>query len=770
MDIRSKNSKFWRILTKSWLKITAFILVCLLGTSSIAALEYTVYRDPTQGQWRTNTKYKGSTNYQQQVMDMYERLCIYSVIYLGKQEDEKFKGGSVLFDSFKNYLDWNEYEYQCSGEKLHLVSDKFYYYVSYTDKDGKIHYDTNIEDDLSSFKEQSKRISYLKRNYNNYILRENNKVSCGFTPSSENILYQPYDSSDTEYYAKNIVPVGWRYYRDGEYEFNYGNAETIRLSANSLEKDYDEDSYEEQETDSQDRQAEDDSGITVFFADNTTEAAVLAADFDKQVEEMNFAFNLSKICGLCILPFLAYLLLACGYSTNENGERTVVFRRRFDKLCTEVYSLFIILGIAVFTVILNDWFYEYKDEIQTLTSLLGNSKYMILSVAFAVSLLFFGSLAQIAVKLKKNAFISESLTHRLVEDYRQSEYYKAKQRRPAGSKLKAIAIKIIFSAALAFFLTFFLGFELGETGLTMIVLAAAGVWIIYLLAKLFSGLKDINVLSRQIDSLGKDENFTENIKETSPVYSDSKKLVDISQKVKNSVEEQIKSERMKIELVANVSHDLKTPLTSIISYIDLLKKQELDAESAAYVKVLDRKSQKLKGIVSDVFSLAKATSGIDVNLVRLDFVMLFNQVMADCQDKIDSCGKKIIVDISEENAFIQGDGDKLYRVWQNLLDNAVNYSMEKTRIFINIYKEQDNIVMVTKNISASPITFTAEEITERFVRGDKSRTDGGSGLGLSIAKSFTEVCGGSFRIELEGDMFKTYVEFPLDNKNEKEDI
>ena len=231
--------------------------------------------------------------------------------------------------------------------------------------------------------------------------------------------------------------------------------------------------------------------------------------------------------------------------------------------------------------------------------------------------------------------------------------------------------------------------------------------------------------------------------------------------LKKAVEKEVKSERTKTELITNVSHDLKTPLTSIISYIDLLKKMDLDDEASSYVKILDKKAQKLKGIVSDVFSIAKATSGVDVNLTKLDFVMLLNQCIADAEDKIADSGKIVKININADSAMVMGDGDKLYRVFQNIVDNALNYSMDGTRIFLDVYKKADRIVFAEKNISATPINFTEEEILERFVRGDKSRTDGGSGLGLSISKSFTEACGGIFNIEIDGDMFKAIVEMPI---------
>ena len=241
--------------------------------------------------------------------------------------------------------------------------------------------------------------------------------------------------------------------------------------------------------------------------------------------------------------------------------------------------------------------------------------------------------------------------------------------------------------------------------------------------------------------------------------------MNISENVKENVEKQVQSERMKIELVTNVSHDLKTPLTSIISYIDLLKKEDLSDEARDYVNILDIKSQKLKNIVSDVFSLAKATSGIDVELEEIDGVILLQQVLGDNEDKITNSGKNLKTDILCDSAMINADGNKLYRVFQNLIDNALNYSMDGTRIFLKLERDENNMILTVKNTASYEMNFSPEEITERFTRGDKSRTDGGSGLGLSIAKSFTEACGGTFKIELDGDVFKAILKMPLITTN-----
>ena len=221
---------------------------------------------------------------------------------------------------------------------------------------------------------------------------------------------------------------------------------------------------------------------------------------------------------------------------------------------------------------------------------------------------------------------------------------------------------------------------------------------------------------------------------------------------------------MKIELVTNVSHDLKTPLTSIISYIDLLSAEEMSPAARDYVTIISQKSDRLKAMVSDLFDLAKATSHTDVSNEEIDAVILTQQVIGDMADKIAQSGMEVRTDIKEQTAPIMAEGRKLYRVLQNLIDNALKYSLAGTRIYVNLDNDEKFTRISVKNISAEEMDFTPEEITERFTRGDKSRTTEGNGLGLSIAKSFTEACGGKFEVVIDGDMFTANVILPLIEK------
>lgn len=233
----------------------------------------------------------------------------------------------------------------------------------------------------------------------------------------------------------------------------------------------------------------------------------------------------------------------------------------------------------------------------------------------------------------------------------------------------------------------------------------------------------------------------------------------IKEGLKKSVENEMKSENMKTELITNVSHDLKTPLTSIINYIDLLKRENIEPESARdYVSILDKKSQRLKVLIEDLFEASKAASGaMELNITKIDVGQLLKQALGENDERFIESKLEVKLNIPNEKIFINGDGKRLYRVFENLISNIVKYSLTNTRVYIDMFKENDEVTIVMKNISAYELSFDTNEITNRFKRGDDSRSTEGSGLGLAIAKSIIELHNGSFKIEVDGDLFKSII-------------
>lgn len=228
---------------------------------------------------------------------------------------------------------------------------------------------------------------------------------------------------------------------------------------------------------------------------------------------------------------------------------------------------------------------------------------------------------------------------------------------------------------------------------------------------------------------------------------------------KKAVDEEVKSQKMKTELISNVSHDLKTPLTSIITYVDLLKDENLTEEKRKiYIDTLDRKSERLRVLIEDLFEVSKVNSGnVNLNIIDVDVVSLMKQTLVEVDDKIKASNLKIRTNFSEEKLILKLDSQRTFRVFENLLINISKYAMEYSRVYIDITSEYDVVKISFKNMTAEEINFDVEDLVERFVRGDKSRNTEGSGLGLAIAKSFVELQGGSFNISTDGDLFKVVI-------------
>lgn len=800
-----EQAEWFKIFSAKKTRIIAFILACVIagGFCLSLVLYANSHADSSSKSYLRSESYKLASN------EMYEELCVTASAYLRYvDEDWNYTQPRHLLNDYLNYLDYNRYKYKKTEDSIRLVDSQFDYYVGIT-QNGETRYLSNIKD-IENYDSETDKIKAFKSSHKNYILRRDNEVMSDRTSSGQIVDYyyntaEYLDTVTEEFYADNLVPVGGSYYDNyGRYFYNYGNYDPIafynvdssynarkgldlkngfkyseRLQDDETDgnyyssdgiyyydEDYDYGFYEddygnawakcENLYDLSDYKAidNDDSGITVFFAPKAEKLTAMEKEYTEALNDMYRAKLFVIVFGVIEFMLVCYLLLICAYNAEPESVERWKQGNFLKKVPTEVYLILMVLAITFAFVFVTCWNYYVSITKNIFDNALANSVFRnILAVALFALAYFagFGSLMEFVGKIKTRSIFKESLICRsckfLWRKYKETSLYHYFHGLPLGLKL-----------TWKFILIFVGIFVVMSSRLTMLILLAVEIVLCISMLRDFSQLSK---LSKQIDSLGEEKPYEGKIRKTSPVYAESEKLNSVQDKVRESVEQQIQSERLKIELVTNVSHDLKTPLTSIISYIDLLKKMDLDDEASSYVKILDKKAQKLKGIVSDVFSIAKATSGVDVNLTKLDFVMLLNQCITDAEDKIADSGKIVKININADSAMVMGDGDKLYRVFQNIVDNALNYSMDGTRIFLDVYKKADRIVFAEKNISAMPINFTEEEIFERFVRGDKSRTDGGSGLGLSISKSFTEACGGIFNIEIDGDMFKAIVEMPI---------
>ena len=246
-------------------------------------------------------------------------------------------------------------------------------------------------------------------------------------------------------------------------------------------------------------------------------------------------------------------------------------------------------------------------------------------------------------------------------------------------------------------------------------------------------------------------------------------LFKVQEGFKKAVEKEVKSERTKTELITNVSHDLKTPLTAIITYVNLLKQENItEEERNSYIQILDQKSMRLKELIEDLFEVSKAANGtVVLHPEEVDVVSLLKQVHFELSDKIEASGIQFHFDLPNERLAASLDGQKTCRIFENLLVNITKYGMKGTRAYIKAEKDGEYVQVTLRNISAEELKISPEELTERFVRGDASRNTEGSGLGLAIARSFTEVQGGTMKVEIEGDLFRVILRWKLKGGSEE---
>ena len=362
---------------------------------------------------------------------------------------------------------------------------------------------------------------------------------------------------------------------------------------------------------------------------------------------------------------------------------------------------------------------------------------------------------------------AHSLCAFLARLYRGGELaWTAGRRLTRRSALQFLAsLPFILGCIVVFFLL--LGPSLSRPGvfLILLLLALAGLFLIaaqlWLMGRNRVAAADMDALISRIRSSGTGAPSSP-LPEDSDLRSAAEGLDQMEVRLRTAVEDQVKSEKLKLELITNVSHDLKTPLTSIVSYTELLRQEEdLPDYVKDYVNILWSKARRLQAMVQDVFDVSKAATGnLPVNLRPLDLAKLLRQTVADLAEEIQAAPVVLRASLPEEPAYILADGDRLYRVFQNLIGNALKYSLEGSRVYLSLNTEGGRAVAALENTARDELP-RGVDFTQRFVRGDQSRTDGGSGLGLSIARTFTEACGGDFSIHTRADLFTALVSFPL---------
>ena len=446
--------------------------------------------------------------------------------------------------------------------------------------------------------------------------------------------------------------------------------------------------------------------------------------------------------GLLII-IIIYLFWSIGHKEGEVG----ITLNSIDKIPYEilVFVCLMILSVALSVVV----------------NIGGTINYVILLVGFLGYLVCYAMCAVIGVttikRIKAKKFIKSFLIYKIGKwcfDKIQGWLRAINQ--------NATENKRIFWYYLLFIIISIMLVSLFYTGIAIILLIGFWIWAYYQIKKYILEQEKIKNALKDIYE-GKSNEVHLNESELKGALKEMAIYVnDIASGFSNAINESLKSERLKTELITNVSHDIKTPLTSIINYVDLLKKENIQNEKVKeYIDILDKKSQRLKKLTEDLVEASKVSSGnVKLNLENINIKELFNQTTGEFKDRFEEKNLIIETTIPNDNIKINADSRYLYRIIENLFSNITKYALEGSRVYIDIIEKEKIVDISIKNISKDKLNISSDELMQRFVRGDKSRYTEGSGLGLSIAKSLTELQGGTFDIIIDGDLFKVHIIWP----------
>lgn len=459
------------------------------------------------------------------------------------------------------------------------------------------------------------------------------------------------------------------------------------------------------------------------------------------------------IASIVLVIVLIYLIISIGHTKNKDG----IDLNDLDKIPIEIVLLIALLFITIILCLANEGILYVTEEYYNFAISMILTGYFIGYALCAITSI------TIIKRIKAKTLIKDSITGkvfcwciRLIK----------KVLSKISNSYKEITVSIDRTAKI---LVYVLAFGLGAI-LMIMAFSGFGFFIdlcvfAYCLYKFIQKVNCYHKIENHLKKMYEGDNTKKLISsEFTPEFQNIITYInDISSGFENAVEEGIKSERLKTELITNVSHDIKTPLTSIINYVDLIKKEETENEKVKeYVDILDNKSQRLKKLTEDLVEASKASSGnVKLNLEKINTVELIKQSVGEFEDKFSARHLEVITSTSNDEIFIKADNRYLYRVIENLFVNISKYALENSRVYIDIGEIGSKVRITIKNISKERLNITADELMQRFVRGDKSRTTEGSGLGISISKSLTELQKGKFDLQVDGDLFKVELEFDI---------
>lgn len=470
------------------------------------------------------------------------------------------------------------------------------------------------------------------------------------------------------------------------------------------------------------------------------------------------------ISSVVTIVLLLYIVIAVGHSKDKNG----IDLNDIDKAPIEIVYLIYLTLFGIFVCLPVAYLENFYDV--SLNSFLSIS----IAAYFITYITLMASFVTTIKRLKAKCFWKTSLTGRFcvwcikiikkcwrwcinsIKSF--CNKVKTKYRETTKSWNKTAKLLIILVGYV--FLTLLLIAML--SGLGFIIAIGIGIYLIFKFNEKISCYEKIEQHLKEM--YNGDHSKKLNYQEFTPEFQDIVKYInDVSSGFENAIQEGIKSERLKTELITNVSHDIKTPLTSIINYVDLLKEEDIQSEKAKeYIEVLDKKSQRLKKLTEDLVEASKASSGnVKLNIEKINISELVKQTTGEFEDKFKEKNLDIITNFPEEMIYINADNRYMYRIIENLFSNISKYALENSRVYIDVKAKGNKVKIYIKNISKEKLNISAEELMQRFVRGDKSRTTEGSGLGISISKSLTEIQNGKFELQVDGDLFKIELEFDI---------
>ena len=478
----------------------------------------------------------------------------------------------------------------------------------------------------------------------------------------------------------------------------------------------------------------------------------LASKFLDAIEPISQnAYIILPISSAVTILLIIYLLITIGH---KDDEKTIELND-FDKIPLEI-----ILIVAVFLIVLPFIILSQYDRINNAMLSLGITAYIDVYIVSAVVL------HTMIKRIKSKTFLKSSIIGQIL-------IWWIKIFKKILNKIQKVWNTITYSASvtskviigtgiIAFIWLVIIAMFSDNKMLPLIIIAL----ICFMLYKIIKIIKEYSQIENKLKDVYNGNNQTELKEEDfSMVFKSSVKyLNNISNGLENAVQERMKSERMKAELITNVSHDIKTPLTSIINYVDLLKKEDIANEKAIeYINILDNKSQRLKKLTEDLIEASKVSTGnVSLNLEKINIVELIKQAIGEFEDKFQNKNLQIIVNCNENEININADSRYMYRIVENLFSNIYKYALENSRVYIDIsIVDGTNVVIEMKNISKDKLNISADELMQRFVRGDRSRNTEGSGLGISIAQNLTELQNGTFELKLDGDLFKVKLTFNI---------